>query len=88
MLDDSYETTAVDFPGNHSGRPTRKELLTEAEASQFLRVSREAVLRFKRDPVDPIPCYKAGRRFLFDAAEILKWAKRQAQRAYQKNRRR
>ena len=58
-----------------------KVLLTEAETSRFLRVSRVAILKFRRDPVDPIPCFKIGRRYLYDPAEILRWAKRQAARA-------
>lgn len=56
-------------------------LLTEQEACELLRVSREAILKFKRDSLDPIPFLKAGRRYLYDEAEIMKWAKRNARRA-------
>lgn len=63
---------------------SKKGLLTEAEISAFLRVSREAILRFKRDRVDPIPCFKAGRRYLYEPSEVLRWAKRQATRVQKK----
>ena len=59
----------------------RKSLLTEEEACKFLRISREAILKFKRDTVDPIPHLKAGRQSLYEESEILKWAKRNARRA-------
>ena len=62
----------------------KKPLLTEAEAADFLRVAREAILRFKRDGVDPIPCFKAGRRYLYEPAEVLRCAKRQAVRKQKK----
>ena len=62
----------------------KKGLLTEAEIADFLRVSREAILRFKRDRVDPIPCFKAGRRYLYEPSEVLRWAKRQATRVQKK----
>lgn len=62
-----------------------KHLLTESEVCTFLRVSREAVLKFRRCTVDPIPCLKAGRRYLYDALEVTKWARRQAERAHKKH---
>jgi len=62
----------------------KRPLLTEAEVADFLRVSREAILRFKRDGVDPIPCFKAGRRYLYEPGEVLRWAKRQATRVQKK----
>ena len=62
----------------------KRSLLTEAEVAGFLRVSREAILRFKRDAVDPIPCFKAGRRYLYEPSEVLRWAKRQAVRIQKK----
>ncbi len=58
-----------------------RKLLTEVELCELLRVSREAVLKFRRDTVDPIPHFKAGRRYLYDEGEVLKWAKRSAGRA-------
>ena len=58
-----------------------EKLLTEKEICEFLRVSREGIKRFKRDLTDPIPFLRAGRRFLYDPSEVLKWARRQARRA-------
>jgi helix-turn-helix protein len=62
--------------------PGGQRLLTEEEAAGFLRVSREAILRLKRDEVDPIPCYKVGRRYLYDPKEVLRWARRRADRVH------
>ncbi|MGH7754075.1 MAG: hypothetical protein ACREN5_14815 [Gemmatimonadales bacterium] len=43
-----------------------------------LSVSRKAVQRFRQDPVDPIPCLKVGRRFLYRVEEVEGWARRRA----------
>ena len=56
-------------------------LLTEAQLCAALHVSREAVLRLRRDPVDPIPCMRAGRRFLYDLERVKAWMERRAGRA-------
>ena len=64
-----------------TSQATNRGLLTEEEICELLRVSREAILKFKRDPIDPIPCFKAGRRFLYDQNQVLRWAKRHADRA-------
>jgi hypothetical protein len=61
--------------------------MTEAEACRFLRVSRVAILKFRRNPLDPIPCFKVGRRYLYERGDLLKWAKRQATRAQTDQRR-
>jgi hypothetical protein len=60
------------------------ELLTEEEACKFLRISRVGILKRKRDRIDPIPCYKVGRRYLYEPGEVLRWAKRQAERVQKK----
>ena len=52
-------------------------LATEREAMAYLRVSREAIQRFRR-AADPIPHLRAGRRYLYDLAEVREWALRQA----------
>ena len=57
-----------------------RELLREEEACRLLRISREAILRFKRDQVNPIPHLKVGRRFLYEEHEVIGWAKRSAKR--------
>ena len=55
-----------------------EQLSTEAEAMRFLRVSREAMLKFRRDSLDPIPHAKVGRRYLYDLRKVLAWAERRA----------
>lgn len=77
-------TTAVPPPTD--SRPVPPALMTEAEACRFLRVSRVAVLKFRRNPLDPIPCFKVGRRYLYERGDLLKWAKRQAARAHREHR--
>ncbi len=64
-----------------------ESLLTEEEICTLLRVSREATLKFRRDPVDPIPHMKAGRRYLYEKTKVLKWAERNAKRDNNKRRR-
>ena len=54
--------------------------LTEVELIEWLHISREAVLKFRKDPEDPIPFLMAGRRYLYEPTEIVKWMRRQAQR--------
>lgn len=58
-----------------------KKLLTEEEACDFLRVSRDALAKFRRDKADPLPFMKAGRRYLYLESELISWAKRQARRS-------
>lgn len=74
-------TEANGQPLHPPGRGLAQRLLTEAEICELLRVSREAVLKFRRHPNDPIPCLKAGRRYLYDTGKVLRWAERQADRA-------
>jgi excisionase family DNA binding protein len=62
-----------------------RALLTEKEACEFLRISREAILKFRRDMKDPIPYLKVGRRYLYEESEVVKWAKRNARRAGKHN---
>lgn len=57
-----------------------RKLLTEEELSELLRVSRDALAKFRRDREDPLPFMMAGRRYLYDEAQVLKWATRQARR--------
>ena len=64
-----------------------ESLLTEEDICALLRVSREATKKFRRDPVDPIPHMKAGRRYLYDKTKVLKWAERNAERDNNKRRR-
>jgi excisionase family DNA binding protein len=51
--------------------------LTVAEVAALLRVPRSRVYTWTR--ARAVPCYRAGRRFTFDAAEVLAWF-RQTQR--------
>jgi hypothetical protein len=55
-------------------------LLTEKEIARYLRVSRDAITRFKRHCHDPIPYEKAGRRCLYDIAAVRAWTRRNATR--------
>ena len=52
-----------------------QKLLTEDEVARLLRVSREAILKFKRDKLNPIPCLRVGRRYLYEECEVLEWAR-------------
>jgi hypothetical protein len=64
------------------------KLLTEIELCRFLRVSRDAVVKFRKDLSDPIPYLKVGRRHLYNEDEVLKWARRAAKRKSDQERRR
>lgn len=55
-------------------------LLTESEVARYLRVSRDAITRFKRRRDDPIPYEKAGRRCLYDLDAVRAWTRRNARR--------
>jgi hypothetical protein len=61
--------------------PARQPLATEAEILLHLRISRAGLQKFRRDPSDPIPFLKVGRRHLYDITKVEKWAERQARRA-------
>ena len=47
------------------------ELLTRKELAEVLRLSLDGVDKLIHHPSDPIPCYKAGRRYLFKLDEVL-----------------
>jgi len=57
-----------------------EKLLTEDEICEWLHISKECLLKLKRDPLDPLPYMKVGRRFLFDPEKVTKWGERQAKR--------
>ncbi len=61
-------------------------LLTRREAARYLRVSLDGLDRFLRDPVDPLPGLRAGRRWLFRPADLEKWAERAGKRARPRHR--
>lgn len=63
-------------------RGKEMRLLTEAEVAKYLRVSRDAIRRFRRRELDPIPCMKIGRRYLYDVVEVRRYGQKQAHRAY------
>lgn len=54
--------------------------MTEEELCDFLHVSREAVYRFRSYSEDPIPYLRAGRRYLYEQDQVLKWLRREGQR--------
>lgn len=54
------------------------ELLTRREAAEFLRVSLPAIDKYLRDRIDPVPCLKMGKRFLFTREDLVDWGRRQA----------
>jgi hypothetical protein len=54
---------------------------TRRQTAQIMRVSLDGLDRRIHDPVDPIPCLKLGRRFLFIPSEVIAYGRRQAQRA-------
>ena len=58
--------------------------LTEEEACQLLHISREAMLKFKRDPVNAPPALKVGRRYLYDIEKLITWAEKNFKRHLQK----
>lgn len=55
-------------------------LLTEAELAKLLHIGRNTLTRLKRDPVNPIPCLKVGRRYLYDLNKVKAWMARNAER--------
>ena len=57
-----------------------ERFLTLAETCELLNVCHEGVLKFVRQAADPLPVSRAGRRWLFDMAEVKVWAKRQGKR--------
>ena len=61
---------------------TKQKLLTEKEVVDLLRVSQEAIKRFRELADFPIPHYKVGRRYLYDGEAVLSWAEENAKREY------
>ena len=45
-------------------------LLTRKELAKELRISLDGLDKLVHDPVRPLPHFRAGRRFLFDLAEV------------------
>ncbi len=58
----------------------RFDLMTEAEVAAFIQVNRDAVRKFRRQKIDPLPCGKPGRRYLYDREAVWRWATREAER--------
>jgi hypothetical protein len=48
--------------------------LTEDEFCARYRVSRDAARTLRRDALDPLPCLRVGRRFLYDPKQVEAWA--------------
>ena len=57
-----------------------KAYYTNDELKKLLRVSEEALQRFRRDPEDPLPHLRAGRRYLYIPEEVENWARARAER--------
>jgi len=47
-------------------------MLTRRECAQFLRISLSGLDRLVHDPERPLPKIVVGRRYLFDAEEVLR----------------
>lgn len=52
-------------------------LMTRQECARFLRISVRGLDMLVHSPSEPLPCVKAGRRYLFDAEEVLEHLRRQ-----------
>jgi hypothetical protein len=57
-----------------------RALLTEKELIETLRISRETAIKMRRDPKDPIPAFRVGRRILYSLDAVLEWAARRERR--------
>jgi len=58
-----------------------KRWMTLRDLCEAASVSHEAVARWVRDEVDPLPAMRFGRRWLFDAATVERWMTRRASRS-------
>ena len=63
-------------------------LLTRPELAKALRISLDAVDRLVHSRTDPIPRFKAGRRYLFRLEEVLSHLRVDAPRKTVRSRRR
>lgn len=72
------EVTATRKPKvrRNSGGP----YVSEIELCSTLLISREAAHKLRYDPIDPMPCMKAGRRILYRLDEVERWMRRRAER--------
>jgi hypothetical protein len=52
--------------------------LTEREFCAEYRISREACLKHRLDPNDPLPHLRFGRRIIYVRADVERWAARRA----------
>jgi hypothetical protein len=62
-------------------REESRTYMTETQACALLHVGRDAPRRFRRQPIDPLPALKIGRRYVYDPATVRRWAERAAERA-------
>lgn len=53
--------------------------LTEEEFCARYRISRDGAYRLRHEPLDPLPCIKVGRRYLYDPGKVEAWAERRAE---------
>lgn len=60
---------------------SEKQFWTLKDLCEHASVSHEAVLRMLREPVDPMPALRMGRRWLFEPAKVVAWMKRRADRS-------
>lgn len=49
----------------------------DAEAAEFLRISRTHVIKLKHRAHDPLPHYQNGRITMYDRESLKEWQKRQ-----------
>jgi len=66
---------------DREARPEAARFMTENQLCALLHVGRDAVRRFRRDRLDPLPAMKVGRRYVYDPDAIRRWAERHAERA-------
>lgn len=53
---------------------------TLKELAQHCSVAHETITKMLREPVDPLPAVKMGRRWLFEPVKVMAWMKRRARR--------
>ena len=57
-------------------RMERDRLMTLKNVAAMLSLSTRTIRSYVHDPVDPLPAYRVGAKFLFEVSEVKAWIAR------------
>ena len=74
------KSSSLPPPSSAAGPADDRRLLSRNEIMHYLGVSSDTLIKFLRDPRDPMPVLVLGSVYKFDLKSVLKWAERRSAR--------